>query len=87
MTSGGKLPEARLLLRIRYRGPWERLEGFFYGVRADNTLRFKISETPRGWRRAAAALGDYCDRRDSAWHDRHARGGTRPHRAWKRRGP
>lgn len=79
---------ARLLSTIDYCGPWERLQGFFYGVRKNGTIRWEIPENPRGWRALLGFLGDYCNRRDLRWHDRYAARrprGIHPWQVWRRR--
>lgn len=77
----------RLLFTVWWRGPWERLEGWFYGIRRDGSVRWDIPADPRGWRRALGAAGDFCNRRDIAWQQRHVRRGSRPWPAWRRRVP
>jgi hypothetical protein len=75
----------RILFCVEWSGPWERLQGLCYGVRADNTLRWEISRHPRGRYRLLSAAGDFCGRRDAAWRNRHLRRGTVPPARWKRR--
>lgn len=70
----------RLLHMVQYRGPWERLSGFFFGVRDDLTLRWEVRDGSLRDR-----LGVACDALDHRWHDRHLRRGTVPWRHWKRR--
>ncbi len=76
----------KLMLMLDYEGPWERLSGFFYGVRPDNTLRWDIPDNARGWRAVLGRLGEFCDRRDVDWR-RSVVAGRRPHERWRRRGP
>lgn len=75
----------RLLFCVRWLGPWERLQGFFYGVRQDNTLRWETPADPRGLLMILGSLGDFCNRRDIAWRARHVARGTRPWGIWMRR--
>ncbi len=70
----------RMLHFIDYCGPWDYLEGFFFGVRRDSTLRWEVREGS-----LLERLGTFCDHRNRLWHDRHLRRGTRPWRIWKRR--
>jgi hypothetical protein len=78
--------DRRLLLCIDYEGPWERLEGFFYGVRPHGKgLRWDIPQHPTGWRAVLGWAGDFCNRRDIAWATRHVVHRTKPHPRWKRK--
>jgi hypothetical protein len=77
----------RLLLVVFYEGPWGRLCSLVYGIRKDGTLRYEIPENPKGWRWVLGALGDFFDRRDVAWRNRHVTNRTKPCRTWKRKSP
>ncbi len=78
--------DRRFLLVIDYEGPWDKLQGFFYGIRRNGQgLRWEIPEDPVCWRAVLGRAGDFCDRRNQAWLSRHARQGTKPHRWWKRK--
>jgi hypothetical protein len=65
-----------LLFVVDWYGPWERLQGFFYGVRSDASLRWEIPADPAGWRWLLGRLGDWANRKDIAWTSRHMRRGT-----------
>ena len=79
--------DRRLLLCIFYKGPWDYLSEFFWGVKKDNTLRWEIPLRPKGWRRVLAALGDWANRRDTAWRNKYAERNENPPDRWKRRRP
>jgi hypothetical protein len=71
----------RVLFSVDWCGPWEYLEGFFYGVRPDGTFRWgELSE-----RNVMSRLGDYANRKDVEWRHRHMARRTKPWPMWRRR--
>jgi hypothetical protein len=82
MTS---LRTRRLLICVYYQSPWDRLSGFFWGVKKDNTLRWEIPANPRGVKWVLAKLGDWTDKRDHAWREKYAQASKNPPDRWKRR--
>lgn len=65
----------RLLFCVDWYGPWERLEGFFYSSRWG-----ELSE-----RHVLSRLGDWANRKDIAWRNRHMARRTKPWPMWRRR--
>lgn len=73
----------RILFAVDWFGPWERLEGFFFGVRQDGTFRWEVREDPPS---LLNRLGTYANARDFSWRHRHVSRGTKSWRIWRRRG-
>lgn len=72
----------RLLVFIRYEGPWERLWLWLMAIdRTTNEIKFEV---PEGSLRDR--LADFCDRRDIAWRRRWARRyPVLPRAVWERK--
>lgn len=85
MKSRNSDADKRLIMAIFYEGPWDKLSGFFLGVRKDFTLRWDIPLNPKGWRWALGKLAHWCERRDRAWQNTYIRSGKVPHKRWMRR--
>jgi hypothetical protein len=69
-----------LLFCVDWYGPWDRLEGFFFGVRKDGTLRWEVEEGS-----LLCRLGTWASDKDIAWRNRHVSSGTKPWFIWRRR--
>jgi hypothetical protein len=65
-------------------GPWEYAARYFHGIRADGSVRWDIPMHPRGWKKAAQGIADFCDRRDAAWRRDYACRHATPPARWKR---
>ncbi len=76
-----------LLFVLGYYGPWERLEGFFLGVRPNGPLRWDIRDDGTDSRLLILLghLGSWANQRDIAWRKRHLARGTSPWPLWRRR--
>jgi hypothetical protein len=71
----------RVLFSVDWNGPWERLEGFFYGSRRDGTSRWgELSD-----QNVMSRLGDWANHKDIAWRNRHMARRTKPWWIWRRR--
>ncbi len=77
----GHGPGRRLLLAVRYSGPWERAQLWL------DAIDPRTGETRKDVRDGSlrSRLAAFCDRRDYAWRARWERRGTDPPPRWKRR--
>jgi hypothetical protein len=76
----------RILFAVAWYGPWERLEGFFFGVRKDGTLRWDIRDDGSDSFLLAllGRLGAWASYRDCAWRHRYVEQGIKPWFVWRR---
>lgn len=79
--------DRQFIVLIMYEGPWERLSGFCYGLRADGTQRWDVPRNPSGWKKYLARLGDWFNTRDMIWRAKYVCKRQMPPRRWERRVP
>lgn len=78
----GSPANRRLMLHLRFEGPWERAMHWLFATRPDGTIWRTVRQgSVREW------LATWCEMRDIAWRTRHACRGSEPSARWRRRQP
>ena len=80
-----KNEDRRLLMAIRYEGPWAKLSNWCYGIRKDGTLLWDIPDDPRGLWWLLRGVAHWADVRDQMWRTKYITLQKDPPRIWRRK--